>query len=148
MAEAAATLRAPHGLDLDRYRAEIFERFANPNIGYTTLQVAGDGSQKLPIRVLGTVADRLADDVVPQAAARTMAAWAVFVARGRDVRGRRMPLDDPLAARLRDSAGGDDAGLADRMLAMAEVFPAAVREHDGFRAAFRTEVADLLRLVP
>ena len=148
MAEAAATLRAPHGLDLDRYRAEILERFANPNIGYTTLQVAGDGSQKLPIRVLGTVADRLADDVVPQAAARTMAAWAVFVARGRDVRGRRLPLDDPLAARLRDAAGGGDAGLADRMLAVPEVFPAAVREHDGFRAAFRTEVADLLRLVP
>lgn len=148
MDEVMPTLAAPAGLDLAAYRAEILERFANPAIGYPCLQVAGDGSQKLPIRVLGTVADRLAAGVVPVAGARTMAAWAVFVARGRDVAGRELPLDDPLAARLRGAASGDDAGLADRMLAVAEVFPAEVRDDDRFRRAFATEVTDLVRQNP
>lgn len=147
MDEVMPTLEPADGLDLQHYRAEILERFANPATGYTCLQVAGDGSQKLPIRVLGTVADRLGAGVVPVAAAHTVAAWAVFVARGRDRGGRPLPLDDPLGARLRAAVAGDDAGLADRVLGVAEVFPAAVRDHDGFRAELRTQVADLLALV-
>ena len=148
MNEARCTLEAPAGLDLDRYRAEILERFANPNIGYTTLQVAGDGSQKLPIRILGTVADRLAAGVVPEAATHAMAAWAVFVARGRDRTGRPLPLDDPLADRIRATAAGDDLGLADRMLNLTEVFPSPVRDNAGFRQSFRTSVATLLHQIP
>lgn len=148
MDEVMPTLTAPAGLDLAAYRAEILERFANPAIGYRCLQVAGDGSQKLPIRVLGTVADRLAAGVVPVAGARTMAAWAVFVARGRDVAGRELTLDDPLAARLREAAAGSDAGLADRMLAVTEVFAVDVRDDPGFRRTFAAEVSALLREVP
>ena len=138
------TLTAPDGVDLAAYGEQILERFANPSTGYTTIQVAGDGSQKLPIRVLGTVADRLAAGVVPTAAVRAVAAWVVFVARGQDDLGRALRLDDPLAERLREVAAGDEAGLTDRMLSIAEVFPLEVREHDGFRAALRADVAELL----
>ena len=42
------TLVAPDGLDLARYRDDVLARFANPNTGHTTVQVAMDGSQKLP----------------------------------------------------------------------------------------------------
>jgi fructuronate reductase len=142
------TLTPPAGLDLHRYRDDILERFANPSTGYTTLQVAGDGSQKVPIRLLSTIADRLAAGVVPAAATRAVAAWLVFVARGRDVAGAGLALDDPLADRLREAAAGSDAGLADRMLGLTDLFPEDVREHDGFRAALRAEVADLLTTVP
>ncbi len=148
MDEAMPTLTAPAGLDLEAYRADILERFANPAIGYRCLQVAGDGSQKLPIRVLGTVADRLADGAVPVAGARTMAAWTVFVARGRDVAGRELPLDDPLAARLREAAAGDDSGLPDRMLAVTEVFPPDVRDDPAFHRTFAQEVHALLGELP
>ena len=145
--DVVPTLTAPHGVDLAAYGEQILERFANPATGYTTLQVAGDGSQKLPIRVLGTVADRLAAGVVPAAATRAVAAWIVFVARGRDALGRELPLDDPLAPQLRSvAAGGPDHGLVDRMLELREVFAPALREHDGFRAALRTDVAELLSL--
>ena len=142
------TLTAPADLELGRYRDDILERFANPSTGYTTLQVAGDGSQKVPIRLISTIADRLDAGTVPAAATRAVAAWVVFVARGRDVDGRELPLDDPLADRLREVAAGDDAGLADRMLGVHEVFSEPVREHDGFRTALRSEVADLLRTAP
>lgn len=142
--EVAPTLTAPDGVHLAAYGEQVLERFANPATGYTTRQVAGDGSQKLPIRVLGTVADRLAAGVVPTAATRAVAAWIVFVARGEDQLGNPLPLDDPLADVLRETAAGDDAGLADRMLGLEQVFPTELRDHDGFRTALRAEVADLL----
>jgi fructuronate reductase len=139
------TLAAPEGVDLARYRDEILERFADPSTGYTTDQVASDGSQKLPIRILGTVADRLAAGVVPTAATEVVAAWIVFVAHRRDIHGRELPLDDPWADRLGAVAAGADESLVDRMLSLREIFPAEIAEHDGFRAALRAGVADLLR---
>ncbi|NCT91209.1 mannitol dehydrogenase family protein [Cellulomonas sp. APG4] len=142
--EVAPTLTPPPGLDLAVYRDSVIERFANPATGYTTLQVAGDGSQKLPIRLLGTVADRLAAGAVPEAATLATAAWMVFVARGQDARGDALPLDDPLADRLRRAADGPEASLVDRMLDVHEVFAEPLREHDGFRTRLRADVAQLL----
>src|SRR5690606_2190850 len=52
--EVTPTLTPPDGLDLATYGEQVLERFANPATGHTTLQVAADGSQKVPIRLLGT----------------------------------------------------------------------------------------------
>jgi fructuronate reductase len=139
------TLDPPAGVDLATYRDEILERFADPATGYTTYQVAGDGSHKLPIRILDTIADRLATGVVPTAATQVVAAWIVFVGRRRDAHGRELPLDDPWADRLGATAAGPEGSLVDRMLSLREVFPAAIAEHDGFRTALRVEVTGLLR---
>jgi hypothetical protein len=54
------TLARPPGMDLAAYAATVLGRFANHRLAYTTAKVAGDGSQKLPVRILGTVTDRLA----------------------------------------------------------------------------------------
>ncbi len=51
------------------YGAQVLTRFANAALRYRTLQVAGDGSQKLPQRILGTVADRRAAGAMPEIAA-------------------------------------------------------------------------------
>ena len=138
------TLTPPHGLDLEEYGESILTRFANPNLGHTTLQVAMDGSQKLPVRVLGTVADRLAAGEVPRHAALLVAAWMVFVFRGHDVNGRPLPLDDPLAETLRRAAAGSESGLTDRLLDLRAIFPEEVSGHDGFRRAVSAGVARLL----
>jgi fructuronate reductase len=142
------TLAAPPGTDLADYGESILDRFANPNLGHTTIQVAMDGSQKLPVRILGTVADRLAAGEVPESAALLVAAWMVFICRGRDVNGRPLILDDPLADVLREAAAGPESGLADRLLAVQEIFPAAVAEHPEFRAAVDSAVRRLLAEVP
>lgn len=138
------TLTPPHGLDLEEYGESILTRFANPNLGHTTLQVAMDGSQKLPVRVLGTVADRLAAGEVPRHAALLVAAWMVFVFRGHDVNGRPLPLDDPLAETLHRAAAGSGPGLTDRLLDLRAIFPEEVSGHDGFRRAVSAAVARLL----
>ena len=145
--DVVPTLKPPPGLDLHEYGESILTRFANPNLGHTTVQVAMDGSQKLPVRILGTVADRLAAGEVPYSAARIVAAWMVFIYRGRDVNGKALPLDDPMAETLRQTAAGSEAGLADRLLGLQAVFPEGVSAHAEFRAAVASAVRELLSRV-
>lgn len=142
------TLAAPPGINLADYGESILDRFANPNLGHTTIQVAMDGSQKLPVRVLGTVADRLATGEVPRSAALLVAAWMVFVRRGRDVNGRPLALDDPMSGRLQETAAGPEAGLVARLLALREIFPEEVAEHVGFRGAVTDAARRLLTEIP
>ena len=142
------TLRTPPGMDLADYGESILTRFANPALGHTTVQVAMDGSQKLPIRVLGTVADRLRSGAIPDMAALVVAAWIVFVYRGHDVHGRPLPLDDPAADTLHRAAVGSERTLTDRMLALSGIFPDEIAQNTGFRNAVAGHVDMLLMQVP
>ncbi|WP_087510126.1 mannitol dehydrogenase family protein [Cellulomonas iranensis] len=139
------TLVAPEGTDLRAYRDEVLHRFANPRTGHTTVQVAMDGSQKLPVRLLGTVADRLAAGVVPHAAAHAVAGWVAYVraAAAGDlvVGGQAVALDDPVADRLAAAATGPDP--VEGLLALRDVFPAEVAGSTAFRAAVRAALRDL-----
>ena len=143
--EAISTLVPPPGVDLPRYAASVLERFRNPALGHTTVQVAMDGTQKLPIRALGTVADLLAQGTVPEALARLVAGWMVYVYRGQDGRGRELPLEDPLKETLVELSRGPESGLTDRLFSLSAVFPPAVAGHPGFRSAVAAHAADLLR---
>ncbi|MEZ0447090.1 mannitol dehydrogenase family protein [Cellulomonas sp. ICMP 17802] len=142
------TLVAPDGVDLTRYRDDVLARFANPHTGHTTVQVAMDGSQKLPQRLLGTVRDRLAAGAVPTASATTVAAWIAYVratSRGElDVDGRPVALDDPLASTLAEAAAGPLDSLADRMLGVRAVFGDDLAGQDAFRLAVRSALAGLV----
>jgi fructuronate reductase len=57
--EVTSTLHMPPGADLESYKNALIERFKNPALKHHTWQIAMDGSQKLPQRLLGTVRDRL-----------------------------------------------------------------------------------------
>lgn len=123
--DVSPTLVVPDGLDLGGYRDQVLQRFANQALHHRTVQVAADGSQKLPVRLLGTVRDRLAIGALPEWAALGVAAWMVYVATGHDCLGRPLPLDDPLADRLRSAAAAgsaDSAALVRSLLGVREIF--------------------------
>ncbi|WP_219415071.1 mannitol dehydrogenase family protein [Pseudonocardia nigra] len=141
--DVVPTLERPEGLDLEDYQRTVLERFANPALRHRTTQVAMDGSQKLPVRLLGTVRDRLRAGAEPRWAALGVAAWMVYVARGADAHGRPLPLDDPLADRLRAAAAGPADGLVDRMLGVGEVFDEELRDSAEFRSLLREHVGAL-----
>jgi fructuronate reductase len=122
------TLVPPAGVDLAEYCRTVLDRFANPALGHRTAQVAMDGSGKLPMRLLGTLRERLRAGAEPRWAAFTLAAWMAYVAVGEDATGRPLPLDDPLADRLKAAAAGPPEGLAERMLGVREVFDDELRE--------------------
>jgi fructuronate reductase len=78
--EVIPTLRRPPGWDLQDYAEQVLRRFSDPALPYTTAKVAGDGSQKLPVRLLPTVrAHAKAGSPAPRCA-QLLAAWAACLA--------------------------------------------------------------------
>ncbi|MCA9797221.1 MAG: mannitol dehydrogenase family protein, partial [Candidatus Eremiobacteraeota bacterium] len=55
--EVGPYLQAPPGLGLEEYCGQLLERFANPHLPHKLAQIAMDGSQKLPQRILGSLAE-------------------------------------------------------------------------------------------
>ncbi|WP_017446774.1 mannitol dehydrogenase family protein [Gayadomonas joobiniege] len=62
-------------LDLSEYANDIIKRFENPNIVHLLSQIAWDGSQKLPIRLLQTLTDNLTADRPIDKISTAIAAW-------------------------------------------------------------------------
>lgn len=149
--EAASTLPQA-GADLGRYRDALLARFENPALKHQTWQIAMDGSQKLPQRLLGTIRDRLAAGRPAPCATLGVAAWMRYVT-GRDERGREIDVRDPLLPRLRQITQGLEdvpqqerpARLADGLLAMTEVFGDDLPRNGTFRAAVAGHLASLYR---
>lgn len=144
--EAMGTL--PGGFhDLGAYRDALLERFANPALRHRTWQIAMDGSQKLPQRLLGTIRDRLAQGRPATRAALGVAAWMRYVT-GVDERGNRIDVRDPLAERLRGisrSAEGRPDRLVESLLSVAEVFGKDLPRNDHFRTELVGHVTSLFR---
>lgn len=100
--EAAPTIDAAPGQDLSAYAEALMGRFANPALDHRLIQIAMDGSQKIPQRWLETLAwhQRRGQRCVSLGAA--VAAWIAFLRSDH-------PIDDPLADKLRDAAAAPDA---------------------------------------
>lgn len=132
--EVIPTLAAP--FDLHDYAAGTLRRFRNPAIGHCLAQIAWDGSQKLPWRLLGTIADaRGARRPFPRLAL-AVAAWMRFVQRA------GAGAVDPLAERFRGLPQGDEA-LLDSLLGLRQIFPAALAADGEVRAALLAGLAAL-----
>ncbi|MGR3502383.1 mannitol dehydrogenase family protein [Pseudaestuariivita sp.] len=89
MTAAARTL--PSGLDTEGYRADLLKRFANPAIQHLCRQIAMDGSQKLPQRILRPALAALHAGHSLDSYALPLAAWLRFAA------GEGAALQDPQA---------------------------------------------------
>ncbi len=98
--ESAATVVAPDGLDLAAYCVRLMTRFDNFHLPHRTAQIAVDGTQKLPQRLVAPFLARAEQGEPAPALATAIAAWALWAATASDV-------DDPQAARLRDAAAAD-----------------------------------------
>jgi fructuronate reductase len=96
--EAARHVPLP-AADLTAYRAALLERFANPRIRHTLAQIASDGSQKLPIRVLPVLRAERAAGRMPAGTVRILAAWIDHL------RGVGAPVNDAGAGPYRERAG-------------------------------------------
>ena len=133
MSEAATTLALPAGVDVGHYRRDLLERFANPALGHRCYQIAMDGSQKLPQRLLGTIRDRLKSGAAIDALSLAVAAWIRYV-RGVDEKGAPYHVQDPLAARLAAVASGNTEEVIDRILGVTEIFGEDLPKSTAFRA--------------
>ncbi|MBB3655695.1 fructuronate reductase [Rhizobium sp. BK650] len=99
MNAAAATLDPVPGIDLDVYADELIARFANKAIAHRTYQIAMDGTQKLPQRLLEPATEALARGSKAETYAIAVAAWMRY-ATGIDRNGERYELRDPRAGEI------------------------------------------------
>ncbi len=115
--EAATTLTPAAGLDLDAYQAALLKRFDNPHLHHRLAQIAMDGSQKLPPRLLATIEQRLAADRSIEALALAVAGWMRWQ-QGVDEAGASFAVEDPRAASLAEALKGANTA-AERVGALA-----------------------------
>ncbi|TPG59862.1 mannitol dehydrogenase family protein [Roseomonas nepalensis] len=135
-AEVRPMVPPPPGQGLEAYTDELLARFGNPAIRHLTAQIAMDGSQKLPQRLLSTVRERLAAGLPIPALALAVAAWARH-AEGLDETGAPIELRDPLAPAIRAAlaSGGDAKARLGALLGLEAIFGTDLPAHAGFRAA-------------
>jgi fructuronate reductase len=132
--EVIPTLTLPAGSDLRVYRAQLLARFANPHLRHRTWQIAMDGSQKLPQRLLAPIRENLAAGRPIAMAALGVAAWMRYV-RGVDEHGAAIDVRDPLAARLAALATGSPEARVDALLGLPKIFGEDLRGMTPFRDA-------------
>lgn len=111
--EVTPTLTVPPGADLAAYKASLLERFTNPALKHRTWQIAMDGSQKLPQRLLATIRDRLEKGAPIARLALGVAGWMRYVT-GVDEAGRPIDVRDPLGRQFQEIAR-ETGPIADRL---------------------------------
>jgi fructuronate reductase len=142
--ELRAVLRAPRGVDTAAYVVQLKERFRNPALKYRTAQIASDGSQKLPPRLLAPLRERIAAGMASPAIATAIAAWMHFAARAARAGGA---LDDPMSAEILERAGhGAVAGdVVGALLSIEKIFGRDLPANTVFRAELLNEFIGLAR---
>ncbi len=144
-AEIIPTVPAPQGVALSDYASALLARFQNPAIRHRTWQIAMDGSQKLPQRLLGTIRDRLKASAPIDHLALGVAAWMRYVT-GSDEKGGAIDVRDPLAAEFAKhaaSAGRDAKALSSALLGIESIFGADLPREAAFTRAVEAQLAKL-----
>ena len=142
--EILPTLETPEGEDLNDYCEKLLERYQNPAIEHRTWQIAMDGSQKLPQRILETVSDLIIRKRKFQGLALAISAWIKYVT-GIDLNGETIDVRDPLANDFaliaKKSKTSED--YVELILDQSELFPSNLRNS----SAFRTEIQKSYKLL-
>ncbi len=121
MQEQAPTLRVT-GVDLQQYANNLLARFSNPALQHRTWQIAMDGSQKLPQRMLESVRWHLQQGDEWPCLALGIAGWMRYVS-GVDDAGNAIDVRDPLAQKIKGLV--DNASEKERvaaLLSLTEIF--------------------------
>lgn len=142
-AEIMPAVAAPKGVHLKTYANALLGRYANSAIRHRTWQIAMDGSQKLPQRILETVRENIHANRSSAGLFLAIAAWMRYV-EGTDEAGNTIDVRDPLVEELQQRLAPlqTPAQKVAALLAVREIFPANLAE------ALRepvTEAAELLR---
>jgi fructuronate reductase len=143
--EMAPTIETPPGVDLDGYCTQVLTRFGNPWLLHRTRQVAMDGSQKLPQRILRPIAELRAAGREPLLATLAMAAWIEYVRRCAGG-GYPWQLEDPMADELSEivaGAGSSYDRLVTDLLQVRRIFGEDLPQDEWFRRELTRLVTDL-----
>jgi fructuronate reductase len=127
-AEIIPTLPKGAGLDPAGYAQKLLARFRNPALRHRLAQIAMDGSQKIPQRLVNTIRERRASGAPLLILSLAIAGFLRYMA-GKNDGGGTNEINDPLKANFaRASEHTDPAEAATQMLALEPVFGDLVRD--------------------
>lgn len=132
--EVTPTLHIPAGFDIDSYKKTIRTRFANSLVPYKTTQVAMDGSQKLPQRLLDTAVELIQQGYRPKIIPFIIAAWFIYLT-GTNEAGEVFDVNDPKAKLLTPIAREiyqDELQQVMALIEASEIFPAELASNNQF----------------
>jgi len=141
------TLRKTPGLNFNAYISELLDRFRNPALTHKLIQIAADGSQKLPYRILGPLQDAMKGGRSIRRFTISLGAWMRFVERQAKA---GIALQDPINDKLTEigkACTGVAAVDTAKFLALREVFPAALAENSVFQAAILAAYENFVALL-
>jgi fructuronate reductase len=142
--EIIPSFTPPAELDVQQYSEDILSRFRNPAIRHLLAQIAWDGSQKLPMRILPIISDNLASGHSIKKLAFIIAAWCRFIIkRYLDHETLVDPLADQLQAVAAQCSGNADTDVA-LFLAIDAVFPPYLSLDKTFFSAVHTAYQQLV----
>jgi fructuronate reductase len=125
----------PVELDLYRYRDALLRRFANPALKHRTAQIAIDGSEKVPQRLLSSIVDcKKLGQPYPRLAF-AVGVWMTFL-RGHSEQGVNYEIHDPLADQLRtiyNESGSDPHEYVESICSRTQVVPNFLKNSTDFR---------------
>ena len=106
--EQAPTLKVK-GVDLQRYADLLIERYSNPALRHRTWQIAMDGSQKLPQRMLDSIRWHIVHGSDFALLALGVAGWMRYVG-GVDEQGQAIEISDPLLPVIQNAVRSSNEG--------------------------------------
>jgi fructuronate reductase len=141
--ELREVLHAPKGVNSADYVDDLKRRFRNPALKHRTAQIASDGSQKLPLRLLAPLRERFAKGLVSPAIATAIAAWMHFAVKMAHTSGGT--LNDPLSAEILEHAGRSvNAGeIVGHLLSIEKIFDRDLPANVVFRAELLEKFIEL-----
>lgn len=143
--EQAPTLIMPEDTDLAAYADNLIDRFTNPSLKHQTWQIAMDGSQKLPQRLLDPVAWHIKNQSDYHHLALGVAGWMRYVA-GVDEQGQKIDVRDPLVNTYAAiyAKHGLNISVVDDLLAIDAIFGTQLPQNPHFVAAIKSAYQQLL----
>ncbi|MBM6606773.1 fructuronate reductase [Enterobacteriaceae bacterium RIT814] len=131
LTEQAPTLRIT-GVDLDAYADSLIDRFTNPALQHRTWQIAMDGSQKLPQRMLEGIRVHLQRGTPWPLLALGVAGWMRYVS-GVDDAGQAIDVRDPLSDKIRAIVDSStEQTRVQALLSLSEIFGEDLPQDAGF----------------
>lgn len=102
--EATPTLDKVQGIDLDKYKDSLQERFANPNIKDSVSRICSETSAKLPKFLIETLDENLTNNGSIELTTLVIAAWCYYSDKGKDKNGQPIEIIDVMANELHEAA--------------------------------------------
>lgn len=123
MQEQAPTLNVPANVNLQQYANKLIERFTNPSLKHRTWQIAMDGTQKLPQRLLDSIRAHIKNGSDYTYLALGVAGWMRYVS-SKDDNGNVIDIRDPMLEQISALVANstDGAERVKQLLSLTSVF--------------------------